>query len=77
MGQQKIMFVVGSSSEVSLLNPIWEELRRQGTEGIINCSTGAPTQEGSSQGPNEALRALGMPFRTLRDYGTMDITEVL
>lgn len=77
MGQQKIMFVVGSSSEVSLLNPIWEELRRQGTEEIINCSIGGPTQEGSSQGPNEALRDLGMPFRRLRDYGTMDITEVL
>lgn len=77
MGQQKIMFVVSSGTEVRLLNPIWEALKRQGIEGIINISTGALTKEKFAQGSDESLTAFGMPFKRLTDYGTMDITKVL
>lgn len=75
---RKIVFVVCSGREAALAHPIFDELKRRGIDkSFLAISTGEISKEKFEQGPEEAMTALGMPFKRLQDYRTKDITKIL
>ncbi|MFC1911844.1 CDP-glycerol glycerophosphotransferase family protein [Chloroflexota bacterium] len=77
MGHLKIMFVVCNDAEARLIYPVWQELDKKTKVDITNISTGKISSEKTAMEPEDVLKELGMPFKKLTDYKTLNVVRVL
>ena len=77
MDRLKIMFVVCNDAEARLIHPVWQDIGKRTKVDVINISTGKISSEKTTVEPEDALRELGIPFKKLTDYKTMNVAKVL
>ena len=77
MPNKKVMFLVCNGAEARIVNFIWRSLEAFGAVNLLSVTTGSISREKSDQSPEDALSALGMPFKKLSDYRTFDINKIM